>query len=235
MKSRLVIGWMMLLVAAAFAYGGFTLWRIKSQYDATPHNPPVDYHAIAKELNLGPGEFVLTDHNGELFSSRKLRGKVWALTFFFTNCPNECLRINSSIVRLQRELADADVTFVSVSCSPEFDQPEVLKEYAARIHANLRKWVFLTGDFVYIKKQIADPVRLNYARSDHSPKGAVIGKDGLVRGYFNLDDAAERKKLQALLPQLAAEPAPPEEAVMKNSASVEQKGSGFIGGNDAAK
>jgi protein SCO1/2 len=46
-----------------------------------------------------------------------------------------------------------DIQLVSFSVDPDFDQPEVLKEYAAMYDADLNNWSFLTGyDFQTIKE-----------------------------------------------------------------------------------
>src|SRR5699024_6296877 len=46
-----------------------------------------------------------------------------------------------------------DVQLVSFSVDPDYDTPEVLKEYAEEYDANLDNWTFLTGyDFDTIKE-----------------------------------------------------------------------------------
>ena len=91
-------------------------------------------------------DFVLTDQNGHEFHSSSLAGKVWVASFFFASCPGPCYRLNQALAGLQAESDFKDVRFVSITCDPDDDTPEALKDYAARFAANPKQWTFLTGD-----------------------------------------------------------------------------------------
>lgn len=92
--------------------------------------------------------FALTSQDGMPIALADYRGKVVALTFIYTQCPEICPLLTQKMVQVQDELgADfgAKVAFVSISLDPERDTPEVLKDYAQFWGAKPDGWVFLTG------------------------------------------------------------------------------------------
>jgi protein SCO1 len=92
--------------------------------------------------------FALTSQEGVPVTLADLRGKVVALTFIYTACPDICPLLTQKMVQVQDELgADfgTKVAFVSISLDPERDTPEVLKDYAQFWGAKLEGWSFLTG------------------------------------------------------------------------------------------
>jgi protein SCO1/2 len=98
---------------------------------------------------IGPAPpFALTSQEGMPVTLGDLRGKVVALTFIYTACPDICPLLTQKMVEVQDELgADfgAKIAFVSISLDPEHDTPEVLKDYAQFWGAKLEGWSFLTG------------------------------------------------------------------------------------------
>jgi len=77
-----------------------------------------------------------------------LRGKVVAVTFIYTSCPDVCPMLTDKMARVQDALGPdfgTEIAFVSISVDPEHDTPEVLKEYAEALDADLAGWTFLTG------------------------------------------------------------------------------------------
>jgi protein SCO1/2 len=92
--------------------------------------------------------FVLTSQDGKPMALADLRGKVVAVTFIYTQCPDICPMLTQKMVQVQDELGaefGAKVAFVSISLDPEHDTPEVLKDYAQFWGAKPEGWAFLTG------------------------------------------------------------------------------------------
>lgn len=85
----------------------------------------------AEELPVLPygGDFTLTDHDGEPFDLRSLRGRVVLVFFGYSFCPDVCPITLSKLAtarrRLGAEWGDAKVLYVTVD--PERDTPDVLK------------------------------------------------------------------------------------------------------------
>src|SRR5699024_6840527 len=75
--------------------------------------------------------------------------------FVFTNCETVCTPMTGNMTSLQEKLQDEDanVRLVSFSVDPDYDSPDVLKEYGEEYDADFASWDFLTGyDFKTIKK-----------------------------------------------------------------------------------
>jgi protein SCO1/2 len=98
---------------------------------------------------IGPApSFTLTSQEGKPVALADLRGKVVAVTFIYTECPDICPMLTQKMVQVQDELG-ADfgkkIAFVSISLDPEHDTPAVLKDYALFWGAKPKGWSFLTG------------------------------------------------------------------------------------------
>ena len=94
-------------------------------------------------------DFALTSQDGEEVTLESLRGKVVAVTFFYTWCPDICPLLTDKMARVQDALGSdfgTEVAFVSITFDPERDTPEVLKEYAEAFDADPAGWSFLTGE-----------------------------------------------------------------------------------------
>src|SRR5690349_6366515 len=81
---------------------------------------------------IGPApSFALTAQDGTVVTLDQLRGKVVALTFIYTGCPDVCPLLTEKMAQVQGELgADfgAKIFFVSITLDPERDTPQVLHE-----------------------------------------------------------------------------------------------------------
>jgi protein SCO1 len=97
---------------------------------------------------IGPApNFALTSQDGVPVGLADLRGKVVAVTFIYTECPDICPLLTQKMVQVQDELGRNSVKrlLFSISLDPEHDTPEVLKDYAQFWGARLDGWSFLTG------------------------------------------------------------------------------------------
>ena len=98
---------------------------------------------------IGPApSFTLTSQDGKPVALADFRGKVVALTFIYTQCPDICPLLTQKMVDVQDALgADfgTKVAFASITLDPEHDTPEVLKDYAQFWGAKPDGWSFLTG------------------------------------------------------------------------------------------
>jgi protein SCO1/2 len=95
-------------------------------------------------------DFALRDQDGRPVRLRDFKGQAVLLTFIYTRCPipNFCPLMTKNFADLERRLSGefADrAHLLSISIDPDFDRPEVLKNYAARYRADTRHWTFATG------------------------------------------------------------------------------------------
>lgn len=96
----------------------------------------------------------LTNQDGKVlkFYDDMIKGKVVAINFIFTSCPESCPLETAKLLEVYKELGDQvgrDVFFYSISVDPENDTPPVLKKYMQKFGVG-PGWNFLTGN----KKEI---------------------------------------------------------------------------------
>jgi cytochrome oxidase Cu insertion factor (SCO1/SenC/PrrC family) len=195
--------WLLMAVLLAAIYGSFVAWR-GNYSDA---RVPIPHGAPAEPKRPPLTDFVLTDAQGEKFDSASLKGKVWVGSFFFTNCPAMCFRLNQALAALQETHPDSDVRYVSITCDPDNDTPAALKEYAARFKANPARWTFLTGDMKLIRRIGNDFFQVAVDKGTHSDRAFVVDRAGQVRGRFRLTEPDQLKLLEKLLATVEGEPA----------------------------
>ena len=130
-------------------------------------------------------DFTLMDQEGRTFRLRDFRGKAVLLTFIYTRCPlpNFCPLMTKNFADLEQRLSKefaGKYQLLSISMDPEFDRPEVLKDYAARYNAQ-RDWTFATGDADSIRF-VAGLMGLYYAKENglisHDLRTALIDPKG---------------------------------------------------------
>ncbi len=129
-------------------------------------------------------KFTLTERSGKRMGSEELKGQPYVAGFFFTSCPSICPKQNEKVRQLQEKFKGRPVRFVSISCDPEVDRPEVLAAYADRFKADRDQWLFFTGDLNYIRRVGAEYFGLGIMRYAHPEKFAVMNGEGKLYGYY---------------------------------------------------
>ena len=141
---------------------------------------------------IGPApNFTLTSQDGARVSLASLRGKVVAVTFIYTGCPDICPLLTQKMVDVQNELgADfgAKIAFVSISLDPEHDTPEVLKDYAQFWGAKLDGWTFLTGSLEAVR-DVTRHYGVFFSKKEdgsveHSQLTTLVDADGQMRVQY---------------------------------------------------
>lgn len=131
-------------------------------------------------------DFKLVDQDGRTIRLRDFRGKPLVLTFVYTRCPlpNFCPLMSKNFSQLEERLSvefTNEYHLLSVSMDPDFDTPQVLKEYAAHYSASAKDWTFATGDAEQIKF-VAGLMGLYFVRENglisHDLRTALIGPNG---------------------------------------------------------
>ena len=145
-------------------------------------------------------EFYFTDSRDKKISRADLDGKVWVADFIFTTCTMACPVLTGNMNLVHKEFRNNDnVRIVSISVYPEYDTPEVLKEYASQYDANTNRWHFLTGP----EENVQNVIKNGFKMGDyediifHSEKFALVDQKNRLRGYYNgmqTDDVTRLKK-----------------------------------------
>jgi protein SCO1/2 len=93
--------------------------------------PPARFHASDVTGKYAQADFHLTDHNGKPRSLSDFRGKVVAMFFGYTHCPDVCPTTLADLAQTMRLLgADAKkVQVLFVTIDPERDTQELLAEF----------------------------------------------------------------------------------------------------------
>jgi len=124
-------------------------------------------------------EFEYTDQDGQVFSSKFLKGKIYVANFFFTSCPVICPAMNYNLKQVQdRFLGYDEIVFISFTVDPDHDSVPVLKAYESEIGAENGRWFFLTGNKEDIY-QTASTFFLS-AQVDEAAAGGFLHSEQLV-------------------------------------------------------
>lgn len=162
----------------------------------------VDISLQKNSSNHTVSNFELLNQNGDTITQEDYKNKIYVADFFFTRCPSICPVMTNNMVKIQKEfLKDSTVMLLSLSVTPELDNPEVLRAYANDKGVIDAKWNVTTGD----KKHIYELARKSYftvvEQGDgnlqdfiHTPNFVLIDKKKRIRGIYNgtLDDEIKR-------------------------------------------
>jgi cytochrome oxidase Cu insertion factor (SCO1/SenC/PrrC family) len=208
MKLRIVSVCLWIAVGCAL---GYMFW---SKIGGSPVDLPAQIESqLLKDTNWNHLQavprFQFTDQNGKSFDSSQLAGKPYAVNFFFTNCKTACWSLNQQVKRLTERFEGDDVFFLSITCDPKNDSPEVLKKYSQSLDADSAQWKFLTGQMYEINQLGTHAFSLNVEPQSHTEKIVVVDKWGRFRDYFDWDNSAEMERFSEVMKELVDEKQPP--------------------------
>lgn len=169
------------------------------------HETP-DTSGVTAALEPKPGDevpdFALNNQDGKRISIRQYRGRALLLTFIYTRCPlpDYCPLMTERFGDIENSLAGepalyANTHLLSITVDPEYDTPQVLRQYAAKESAAHRgrgrqtfaHWELATGSKDQVKA-VAGFFGMQYWQEGdqiiHSLRTALIGPDGkLIKLY----------------------------------------------------
>ncbi len=125
--------------------------------------------AAANELDNMPdglrGRFILTDHNGKIFTERDMQGKYALIFFGYTNCPDVCPTSLTTLTLAFKHLevqADKIVPYF-ITVDPQRDTAKVLNDYVKYFDKRI---VGLTGSEKMIKR-VVDQFKAKYQKEEN--------------------------------------------------------------------
>ena len=138
------------------------------------------------------GDFVLQDHHGKARRLADFKGKVVALFFGYTHCPDVCPTTMAEYAAVLRQLgpkADAAVQVLFVSLDPQRDTPALLSQYVPAFNP---AFIGLTGTDKQIA-EVAGQYKIVYQKQgeganytlDHSAGSYLLDKQGHLRVLEN--------------------------------------------------
>jgi protein SCO1/2 len=153
---------------------------------------PHGTEAPAPLARIGPApDFTLTGLDGRRVASADLRGRVLAIDFLYTSCPDVCPLVTAKLAEVQDALGarfGRDVVFLSVTVDPGRDTPARLAAYAGDLGVNPAGWHFLTGSVAEVER-VARAFGVLVARApsggvSHAPALSVIDRAGHLRVQY---------------------------------------------------
>ena len=134
-------------------------------------------------------DLPLTDQFGKARLISDFAGKVVAVFFGYTHCPDVCPTTMSEMAQVKSELgADGDkLQVIFVTVDPERDTPEVLKAYMANfdptflaLRGSAQELAAVAKDFKIFYKQVPGPTPTSYTM-DHSAGLYMFDPRGRLR------------------------------------------------------
>jgi protein SCO1/2 len=194
--SRSALVWKATLILIPFVTAGLLLWLRHVEVRALAQRRVSSYGTVP--------HFQLVNQEGQPFDSAQLAGKIWIADFIYTTCPGPCPMISTRMSELQKPLEKTDVHLISFSVDPEKDTPEVLRGYAEKLHAEPKRWDFLTGPKSAIYGLSRNGLKLAVSDGSdeagipvHSTRLVLVDRHGEIRGYYEATEADAVTKLLA--------------------------------------
>ncbi len=146
------------------------------------------------------GDFTLQSAKGPV-SLHDFKGKVVALYFGYTRCPDVCITSLSKMAQALKSMTNkerAQIQPVFISIDPERDTPAIASEYAGYFYPGA---IGLSGTLEEVTKVakrylvIFQKVKLEGSAMDYSMDHSsiiyVIGRDGKISALVHHADSAE--------------------------------------------
>lgn len=146
--------------------------------------------------------FRLTDSLGQPFGSAELEGQVYVVDFIFTRCASICPLLTAAMSRLDRRYVDEGIEgirLLSVTVDPDYDTPEVLRDYGDAHRIDPARWTLLTGPESEIRELVTGGFKTaigeprasgdNLIDIAHSGKFVLVDGRGGIRGYYDTDES----------------------------------------------
>jgi len=207
MKKRVaVIGIILVLLLPFVVWGLLSLG--KNRYKRLPVYGPMEVRALGDTVwHQLPTDFVLLNHDSVVFTADSLRGWIHVADYIFTRCPGICPRLSMAMQRIQARLSGKAprVRLISYTVDPVHDTPSVLREYAGRYGADLRRWSFVTGPETTLYRLAVKGYLIPVDKSADTTQGELgyVHSDMLVlvdpelriRGFYSGLDSLQVKRL----------------------------------------
>jgi protein SCO1/2 len=161
-------------------------------YLQTASNNFVKLAVLGEEGHKIP-PFKFINQNNDTITNADYDGNIYIANFIFTTCPTICPEMTKNMRYIQHELSKyPNIKFLSHTVNPNYDTPEILKQYATKMRIDESNFNFVTGDKEEIYKMAASYF-VNASEDELAPGGflhseylVLVDKEGRVRsGYSN--------------------------------------------------
>jgi protein SCO1/2 len=152
--------------------------------------------------------FNLTDHTGKPRTLEDFKGKVVALFFGYTHCPDVCPTTMADLKQSMKQLGDDadEVQVLFITLDPERDTQDLLAQYVPGFDARFiglygtpEQTAAVTKEFKIFASKVENSGKSGYT-IDHSAGLYVYDKEGKIKLYVDYGTqpallAADIKKL----------------------------------------
>ncbi len=136
---------------------------------------------VLPRITLAPG-YALTDQDGKRLTNEDMRGKLVLYNITHTSCEPPCRPTSQTMQEVQARLGELEnnsvpIEFVTISLDPDKDTPQVLREYAAALDADLEQWHFVSGPIDRLKLIVGGGFDVYF---DHKEDGRLVYDPALM-------------------------------------------------------
>ncbi len=132
--------------------------------------------------------FSFINQSKDTITNSDYDGNIYVANFIFTTCPSICKRMTINMRIIQDKLSKyPNIKFLSHTVNPNYDTPEILKQYATKMRIDESNYNFVTGYKEDIYK-IAESYFVNASEDELAPGGflhseylVIVDKEGRVR------------------------------------------------------
>lgn len=144
-------------------------------------------------------DFALTDHTGAKRTLADYRGKVVAVFFGFTQCPDVCPTTLNDLAQVKKQLGrDGDrLQVIFITVDPERDLPAVLARYVpafdpsfVALYGSAEQTAATAKEFKVFYQKVAGKTPTSYS-VDHTAGTYVIDREGRVRLFIKHGEGVE--------------------------------------------
>ena len=132
--------------------------------------------------------FLFINQSNDTITNSDYDGNIYIANFIFTTCPTICISMTRNMRIIQDKLSMyPNIKFLSHTVNPNYDTPEILKQYATKMRIDESNYNFVTGYKEEIYK-IAESYFVNASEDELAPGGflhseylVIVDKEGRVR------------------------------------------------------
>tara|TARA_B100000029_G_C17541664_1_gene946960 strand:+ start:877 stop:1821 length:945 start_codon:yes stop_codon:yes gene_type:complete len=140
--------------------------------------------------------YSLINQENKMIKLTSFRGQILVFTFIYTRCPipDFCPRMSQNFREAYDALKDININedwhFLSISFDPDFDTPEILKNYSNAYSLDLKKWSFATGNTSVIDEMvlrfgiIVRRPKASITDWDHNLRTVIVDPNGIIRNIY---------------------------------------------------
>lgn len=158
-------------------------------------------------------EFAFLNQDSTLITHKSVENKVYVADFFFTSCPTICPIMKTQMLRVYEKFSDnPSVMLLSHTIDPEYDDVELLHDYAERLGVSSQTWNFLTGDKEVIYEIGQKSYMVTAAEDADEPGGYIhsgafllVDPERRIRGIYDGTKEKEVDRLLKDIPKLLKE------------------------------